>query len=93
MGDVEEKYPAEHYVMVDDKPRLLTAIKGIWENRVTTVLPRQGHYALDSNNLSKYPPPDITVDRLSDLLDYDPVNLLAMGRSDNSVNQQCTSRR
>jgi len=56
LDDVRERYPARHYVIVDDKLRILAAMKEIWGDRLTTVFPRQGHYALDSGNLSAYPP-------------------------------------
>ncbi|MEO8029935.1 MAG: HAD family hydrolase [Gemmatimonadota bacterium] len=65
---VANRYPARHYVMVDDKLRLLDAIKQQWADRVTTVFPRQGHYALDPKNLDTYPPADLTVERIGDLL-------------------------
>ena len=68
---VQRRYPARHYVMVDDKARLLTAVKAILGERVTTVLPRQGHYALDPANASLYPAADITVERIGDLLGVD----------------------
>ena len=68
---VAERYPARHYVMVDDKLRILTAMKRLWGDRVTTVLPCQGHYALDPNNISNYPPADLTVERIGDLATYD----------------------
>ena len=71
LGDVEKRYPAEHYVMVDDKLRLLTAMKNIWRDRVTTVFPRQGHYALDAKAIATYPPADITVERIGELVNYD----------------------
>ncbi len=71
LDDVERRYPAQHYVMVDDKLRILTAVKQIWGNRVTTVFPRQGHYAGDPEALAKYPAADISIDRIGDLLDYD----------------------
>jgi FMN phosphatase YigB (HAD superfamily) len=67
LDDVEEKYPASHYVMVDDKVRILAALKKHWGDRVTTVFPRQGHYALDAAEVAKYPKPDITLDRIGDL--------------------------
>jgi FMN phosphatase YigB (HAD superfamily) len=67
LDDVERRYPADHYVMVDDKLRLLAAIKSIWKDRVTTVFPKQGHYALDATAIAKYPPADITIDRIGDL--------------------------
>lgn len=68
--DVERRYPAGHYVLVDDKLRILSAIKEVWGQRVITVFPRQGHYALDPQIISKYPPADISVERIGDLLDY-----------------------
>ncbi len=77
LRDVERRYPAEHYVMVDDKLRILTAMKESWGPRVTTVFPRQGHYALDAAEVSKYPRADVTVGRIGDLLDYDLAALRA----------------
>ncbi len=76
LDDVEQRYTAEHYVVVDDKLRILTAIKKIWGPRVTTVFPRQGHYARDPRVLSAYPPADITVERIGDLLDFDFASLI-----------------
>jgi len=55
LADVEQRYPAGHYVMIDDKLRILAAMKRIWEDRLTTVWPRQGHYALDSKANAAYP--------------------------------------
>ncbi len=66
---VERRYPAAHYVMVDDKLRILTAMKGFWGERLTTVFPRQGHYALDARELAAYPQADITVSRIGELVD------------------------
>jgi FMN phosphatase YigB (HAD superfamily) len=80
LEDVERRYPAEHYVLIDDKLRILTAIKGIWQTRVTTIFPRQGHYAHDPEVLAAYPPADIVVERIGDLLDYDLDALLAAAR-------------
>jgi FMN phosphatase YigB (HAD superfamily) len=71
LDEVEERYPARHYVLVDDKLRILTAVKQAWGRRVTTVFPRQGHYALDPKIVSAYPPADISVDRIGDLTRYD----------------------
>jgi FMN phosphatase YigB (HAD superfamily) len=71
LADVERRYPAERYVMVDDKPRILAAMSSAWGSRLTTVFPRQGHYALDPAETTKYPPPDLTVERIGDLLNYD----------------------
>jgi FMN phosphatase YigB (HAD superfamily) len=71
LEDVSRRYPAEHYVLVDDKPAILQAVKRAWGERVTTVLPRQGKYAHDSATLAAGPAPDITVGGVADLLDYD----------------------
>ena len=77
LDDVEARYPAQHYVLVDDKPRILAAVKEAWGTRVTTVLPRQGQYAHDANALVSFATPDVTVDRIGDLLDCDLAQLLA----------------
>jgi FMN phosphatase YigB (HAD superfamily) len=82
LDDVEEHYPARHYVLVDDKLRLLTAVKQVWGSRLTTVFPRQGHYAHDPKALATYPPADVTVERIGDLLQYDLPALLAAGQAD-----------
>ncbi len=71
LADVEQRYPAEHYVMVDDKLRILAAMKTIWRERLTTVFPRQGHYALDPKAIATYPPADITVERIGELVNCD----------------------
>ena len=71
LEDVERRYPAKRYVMVDDKVRILSAIKDVWGDRVTTVFPRQGHYAADAENVAHYPSPDVTVERIGDLLSID----------------------
>jgi len=68
---VAKRYPARHYFMVDDKLRILSVMKKQWEDRLTTVFPRQGHYALDRKNIITYPPADLTVKRIGDLVDYD----------------------
>jgi FMN phosphatase YigB (HAD superfamily) len=68
---VEQLYPARHYVMIDDKINLLHAIKSEWQDRVTTVMPRQGHYAHDPRLLAAHPPADVTVERIADLLRHD----------------------
>ena len=77
LEDVEAKYPAEHYVMVDDKVRILAAIKKHWGSRVTTVFPRQGHYALDLAEVARYPKPDITIERIGELQKYSLEQILA----------------
>jgi FMN phosphatase YigB (HAD superfamily) len=76
LDDVERRYPAQHYVLVDDKLRILTAIKKAWSSRVTTVFPRQGQYAQDRNMIAECPPADLTVNRIGDLLNYDLAALL-----------------
>jgi FMN phosphatase YigB (HAD superfamily) len=67
---VERLYPANHYVLIDDKLRILHAVKDIWRERVTTVFAKQGHYALDPQILTDYPPADLALARIGDLLDY-----------------------
>jgi len=74
LADIERRYPAEHYFLLDDKIRILTAIKEQWANRVTTVFVKQGHYAEDTDEVAKYPPADVEVDRIGDLLEGDFVN-------------------
>ena len=75
LEDVERRFPAEHYVLVDDKLRILDAVKQVWGKRVTTVLPRQGQYAHDAKVLSALPPADMTIERIGDLLDFDLARL------------------
>jgi len=75
LDDVTQRYPARRYVMIDDKLRILAAMKKIWGDRLTTVFPRQGHYALDPKNSATYPPADITVEHVGDLLNHDGSNL------------------
>jgi FMN phosphatase YigB (HAD superfamily) len=77
LADVSRRYPARHYVVVDDKLRLLNAIKKIWHTRVTTVFVRQGHYALDPKILAACPPADITLERIGGLLECELDDLLA----------------
>ncbi|MDA8387253.1 MAG: HAD family hydrolase [Nitrospiraceae bacterium] len=71
LAHVERLYPARHYVMVDDKLRILKAMKDVWGDRLTTIFPRQGHYALDPENLAAWPPADIAIERIGDLVNYD----------------------
>lgn len=80
LDDVAERYPARHYVLVDDKPRILDAVKRIWGPRVSTVFPRQGHYAHDPKALAMYPPADVTIDHIGDLLRHDLPALLSAAR-------------
>ena len=74
---VQRLHPARHYVMVDDKLRLLAAVKAVLGDRVTTVFPRQGHYAHDPANATLYPPADVTVEQIGDLVDLDRSMLLS----------------
>jgi len=76
LEDVERRFPAEHYVLVDDKIRILTDVKKIWGARVTTVFPKQGHYALDPKIVGAYPAADITINRIGELLNYQLASFL-----------------
>ena len=76
LADVEYHFPARHYVMIDDKLRILASVKQVWGDRVTTVFPRQGHYAKDPAILAGFPPADITIDRIGDLLNHDLAALI-----------------
>ena len=80
LADVEKRFPADHYVLVDDKLRILTAIKQAWGKRLTTVFPRQGHYAHDSRLLAAHPPADISIEGVGNLLDYDLPAILDAGQ-------------
>jgi FMN phosphatase YigB (HAD superfamily) len=79
LEDVARRHPAEHYLLVDDKVRILAAVKQAWGERVTTVFVRQGHYALDAK-VRDYPAPDVTLARIGDLLAYDLPTLVGAGR-------------
>jgi len=81
LDDVERRYPAQHYVLVDDKLRILAAVKKAWGERVTTVFPRQGQYAHDPTIIAACPPADLTVERIADLLNYDLPALLTSQQS------------
>ena len=80
LADVEQRLPAEHYVLFDDKLRIHEAIKASWGKRVTTVFLRQGHYALDPVNLGAYPPADLAFDRIDELVRVSVDELIAAGR-------------
>lgn len=67
LDEVKRTFPARHYVMVDDKPRILGALKASWGEGVTTVFPRQGHYAADADEVARYPTPDVVVDHIAEL--------------------------
>ncbi len=71
LDDVKLRFPAWHYVLIDDKLRILTAVKRAWGPKVTTVFPKQGHYAHDPQVLATLPPADISIERIGELLNYD----------------------
>jgi len=79
LDDVELRHPAAHYVLVDDKVRILAAVKQRWGDRLTTVFPRQGHYA-HGPDVARHPAPDVTIDRIADLTSYDTPALLHAAR-------------
>jgi len=81
LADAERRHPAHHYVLIDDKLRILSAVKNIWGRRVTTVFVRQGHYAFDREVLTKYPPADLTIERIGDLLTHPLADFLGEGAS------------
>ncbi len=76
LDDVAQRYPAKHYVVVDDKLRILAAVKKFWGSCVTTIFVRQGHYAADPKVLASYPPADISIERIGGLLQYQLPELL-----------------
>ena len=71
LDSVRHAYPAEHYVLIDDKLKVLDAVKKAWGDRVTTVFPRQGHYANATKTLTSFPPADIEIARIADLMEHD----------------------
>jgi FMN phosphatase YigB (HAD superfamily) len=75
LDDVARRYPADRYVLIDDKLRILGAVKEVWGDKVTTVFPRQGHYAHDPQILASAPPADVEVERIGDLLSFGPAEL------------------
>jgi len=79
LDDVELRHPAAHYVLVDDKVRILAAVKERWGSRLTTVFPRQGHYA-HAPDAARHPAPDVTIERIADLTSYDMPALLDAAR-------------
>lgn len=82
LDNVEQCYPACHYIMVDDKLRILAAMKQVLGDRITTVFPRQGHYAFDPKNSAAYPPADIEIAHINELIDFDFPALLSTARDD-----------
>jgi len=79
LDDVARRYPADHYVLVDDKVRILTAVKRAWGARVTTVFPRQGHYARDAS-VASFPAPDLTIERIDELVRLDVTAIISAAR-------------
>jgi FMN phosphatase YigB (HAD superfamily) len=69
LSAIEQRYPADRYVMIDDKLRILAAMKEVWGQRLTTVFPRQGHYAHDPREIAAWPPADVTLAGIGELLD------------------------
>jgi FMN phosphatase YigB (HAD superfamily) len=80
LADVAQRHPAEHYIMVDDKLKILAAMKKIWKSRLTTIFVRQGHYALDRGIMASYPPADMTIERIGDLVNYNLRGLVDAAR-------------
>jgi transaldolase len=91
LDDVEQRYPSTHYVLVDDKLRILTAVKKFWGERVTTIFPRQGHYAHDPE-VATYPPADLTLGRIGELLRHDLPALLSAGQTRRKRSMKATQR-
>ena len=83
---VAQRYPARHYVMIDDKLRILAAMKGAWGDRLTTVFARQGHYAFDAANIAAYPPAAWSVDHIVELVD--PEFAAFLGNHDAGTTQE-----
>ena len=87
LEDVENRYPADHYILIDDKLRILNEVKKIWNQRVTTVFVRQGHYALDQKVVGSYPPADVTIERIGDILQL-PTSDFYLHDEDNGVTKK-----
>ena len=80
LDDVAERFPARRYVMFDDKLRVLTAMKAAWGERVITVFPRQGHYALDGKIVAAYPPADVAIESIAEVAALDWATLVERAR-------------
>jgi FMN phosphatase YigB (HAD superfamily) len=74
---VARRYPSRHYIMVDDKLRILAAMKKSWDAQLTTVFPRQGHYAVDANEVARHPPADLTLEHIGELVGCDLTALVS----------------
>jgi FMN phosphatase YigB (HAD superfamily) len=80
LDTVAALYPAKHYVMIDDKLRILSAMKTTWDGRLTTIFARQGRHALDRDIIIAYPPADLTIERIDNLLDHHLTRLVGSRR-------------
>jgi hypothetical protein len=78
LADIEERYPADHYVLIDDKLEILSAVKSQWRSRVTTVFLQQGHYAWAVNMRTTRLRADLRFERIGDLLQDDLAGLLTL---------------
>lgn len=76
LASVQRQFPARHYVVVDDKLRLLAEMKSVLQERMTSVFPRQGHYALDPAQAERYPPADISIEHIGELVHFKPADFL-----------------
>jgi FMN phosphatase YigB (HAD superfamily) len=85
---VQRHYPARHYVMIDDKLRILAAMKAIWQGQLTTIFPRQGHYALDPDIVAAQPAADFTIERIGELADLDLSPLIKQPFDEACMNQE-----
>lgn len=83
LASVEARYPSKHYVMLDDKLRILTAMKAVWGQRLTTVFVRQGHYAKDPA-IAQYPAADLTIDHIGDFQNLSLADISAHSRATNA---------
>jgi FMN phosphatase YigB (HAD superfamily) len=89
LDSVQRHNPSRHYVMVDDKLRILAAMKTVMQDRLTTVFPRQGHYALDPANVAAYPAADLSVERIGDLADLTILALLGIQSAALASQEKC----
>lgn len=80
LDDVERRFPADHYVIIDDKLRILAAMKDYWGTRVTTVFFRQGHYANDPHIAERFPPADVNIERIDQILHHSLETLLSAAK-------------
>ncbi len=87
LEDVRRRYPASHYVLIDDKLRILTAVKDAWGPMVTTVFPRQGLFAHDPAVIAANPPADVTIETIGELLNYDLPALLGTSQLSRTATQ------